>query len=110
MATRGTLLIAPLLPLLVSILFLSSLNIADSRNTLAVAIGDRFCGPPAWRRISVQSILPFSSLMLASPSDSAESRLTNVKAVFRTAIRLDLGPVFLEPGRLLVDIGELAGA
>ena len=39
---------------------------------------------------------------------SVESRLANVKAVFRTAARLDLGPVFLELGRLLVDAGELA--
>ena len=69
MATRGTLLIAPLLPLLVSILFLSSLNIADSRNTCAVAIGDKFCGPPAWRRISVQFRSPFSALMPCFPSD-----------------------------------------
>ena len=42
------------------------------------------------------------------PEFSAESRLANVKAVFHTAARLDLRPVFLELGRLLVDAGELA--
>src|ERR1700693_201454 len=46
--------------------------------------------------------------MPASRIIFAETRLANVEAVFRTAARLNLGPVFLELGRLLVDAGELA--
>ena len=42
------------------------------------------------------------------PSVFHESLLPNVKAVFRTASRLDLGSVFLELSRLPVDAGELA--
>ena len=38
---------------------------------------------------------PFSALMPCFPEFSAEGRLANVKAVFHTAARLDLVPVFL---------------